>query len=219
MFNEGHTATTGDSLYDTDLTREAIRLARQVHAELPDHGEAAGLLALMLLTDARRAARTDSAGRMIPLDEQDRTLWDQADIRQGLEILQRALPGRPTPYRLQAAIAALHAEAPSTEETDWPQILVLYRLLEHATGNPVVTLNRAVAEAMVHGPPAGLAVVDQLAGDALPADHHRLLAVRAHLQERAGDLAAARQSYRLAAQRSLSTAERDYLMARARRLG
>jgi RNA polymerase sigma factor (sigma-70 family) len=219
MFNEGHTATTGDSLYDTDLTREAIRLARKVHAEVPGHGEAAGLLALMLLTDARRAARTDAAGRMIPLDEQDRTTWNRQDIRAGLDILQGTLPGRPpTPYLLQAAIAALHAEAPSTEETDWTEILALYGLLERVTGNPVVTLNRAVAAAMVHGPPAGLALVDRLAGAALPRDHHRLLAVRAHLQERAGDAAAARETYRQAARRTLSTAERDYLLARARRI-
>jgi RNA polymerase sigma factor (sigma-70 family) len=219
MFNEGHTATTGDSLYDTDLTHEAIRLARTIHAELPGHGEAAGLLALMLLTDARRAARTDSAGRMIPLDEQDRSKWNQRDISDGVEILRRILPGRsPTPYLLQAAIAALHAEAPSTAETDWAEILALYKLLERATGNPVVTLNRAVAEAMVSGPVAGLALVDRLAGAALPRDHHRLLAVRAHLQERAGDPAAARETYRQAARRTLSAPERDYLLARARRL-
>ncbi len=219
MFNEGHTATTGDSLYDTDLTREAIRLARKIHAEIPGHGEAAGLLALMLLTDARRAARTDPAGRMIPLDEQDRAKWNQRDIHDGIDILQRTLPGRsPTPYLLQAAIAALHAEASGTDETDWAQILVLYRLLEHATANPVVTLNRAVAEAMVRGPSAGLALVDRLAGTSLPRDHHRLLAVRAHLQERAGDLPAARETYREAARRTLSTTERDYLLARARRL-
>ena len=219
MFNEGHTATTGDSLYDTDLTREAIRLTRQVHAELPDHGEVAGLLALMLLTDARRAARTTATGRMIALDEQDRSLWNRADIDEGLAILQRTLPGRePSPYLLQAAIAALHAEAPSTEATDWPEILTLYKLLEHVTANPVVTLNRAVAEAMVHGPTAGLALVDQLAAEALPADHHRLLAVRAHLLERAGQPAQARDAYRHAAQRTLSTPERDYLLSRARRL-
>jgi RNA polymerase sigma factor (sigma-70 family) len=219
MFNEGHTATTGDSLYDTDLTREAIRLARTIHAELPGHGEAAGLLALMLLTDARRAARTDSAGRMVPLDEQDRTKWNREDIREGVEILQRTLPGRPpTPYLIQAAIAALHAEAPSTEETDWAEIRALYELLERATANPMVTLNRAVAEAMVDGPAAGLALVDRLAGTALPREHHRLLAVRAHLQERAGDPAAARETYRQAARRTLSAPERDYLLARARRL-
>jgi RNA polymerase sigma factor (sigma-70 family) len=219
MFNEGHTATTGDSLYDTDLTREAIRLARQIHAELPGHGEAAGLLALMLLTDARRAARTGPAGRMIALDEQDRTLWNQQDIRDGLEILRRALPGRePSPYLLQAAIAALHDEAPSTDETDWPQILVLYKLLDRVTGNPMVTLNRAVAEAMVHGPSAGLALVDELAAGPLPPGHHRLLAVRAHLQERAGQTSAARESYRQAARRTLSVPERDYLLSRARKL-
>ncbi len=219
MFNEGHTATTGDSLYDTDLTREAIRLTRLIHGQVPGHGEAAGLLALMLLTDARRAARTTPTGRMIPLDEQDRTKWNQEEIREGIDILQRTLPGRqPSPYLLQAAIAALHDEAPSTDKTDWPQILILYKLLERETANPVVTLNRAVAEAMVHGPAAGLALVDQLPGDSLPRDHHRLLAVRAHLLERAGDTAAARETYKLAARGTLSTPERDYLVSRARRL-
>lgn len=219
MFNEGHTATTGDSLYDTDLSSEAIRVARQVHAEVPDHGEAMGLLALMLLTDARRTARTDNAGRMIPLDEQDRSLWDGQLIREGVDVLHAALPARePGPYVLQASIAALHAEAPSTDETDWAEILLLYKLLEHATDNAVVTLNRAVAEAMVHGPAKGLALVDRLAGASLPADHHRLLAVQAHLQERAGQMDAARQSYLAAARQTLSTPERDYLLARARRL-
>ena len=219
MFNEGHTATTGTTLYDTDLTSEAIRLARQVHRELPAHGEAAGLLALMLLTDARRAARVDADGLMVALDEQDRGRWNAEDIATGQAILERVLPGRePSPYLVQAAIAALHAEAPSAQETDWPQILVLYKLLEDLTGNPVVTLNRAVAEAMVHGPAAGLELVDQLAGDALPADHHRLLAVRAHLQERDGHTEAARNTYLHASRRTLSTAERDYLLARARRL-
>jgi RNA polymerase sigma factor (sigma-70 family) len=219
MFNEGHTATTGTTLYDTDLTSEAIRLARQVHHELPAHGEAAGLLALMLLTDARRAARVDADGLMVALDEQDRSRWNAEDIRTGLAILDEVLPGRaPSPYLVQAAIAALHAQAPSARATDWPQILVLYKLLEDLTGNPVVTLNRAVAEAMVHGPAAGLDVVDQLAGDALPADHHRLLAVRAHLQERVGQTGAARETYLHASRSTLSTAERDYLRSRARRL-
>jgi RNA polymerase sigma factor (sigma-70 family) len=219
MFNEGHTATTGTSLYDTDLTSEAIRLAHQVHKELPNHAEAAGLLALMLLTDARRAARVDAKGLMVPLDEQDRTHWNKEDIRAGLAILDEALPGKPpSPYRVQAAIAALHAEAPSAEETDWPQILVLYKLLEDLTDNPVVTLNRAVAEAMVHGPTAGLDLVEKLAGNTLPADHHRLLAVRAHLQERDGQPKAARETYLQASRRTLSTAERDYLQSRARKL-
>lgn len=218
MFNEGHTATTGDSLCDTDLTTEGIRLAKQVYAQVPGHGEVAGLLALMLLTDARRAARTGPGGVMVPLDEQDRSLWNQADIQTGTEILRRSLGGEPGPYALQATIAALHAEAPSVAETDWPQILVLYKLLERATGNPVVTLNRAVAEAMVHGPDAGLAVVAELAGGDLPRDHHRLLAVRAHLAERAGRPAEARESFRQAARRTTSTPERDYLLARASRL-
>jgi RNA polymerase sigma factor (sigma-70 family) len=219
MFNEGHTATTGDSLYDTDLTTEAIRLAGQVHARVPAHAEAAGLLALLLLTDARRAARTGQGGVMVPLDEQDRSLWNRADIEAGTEILRRSLGGPPGPYAVQAAIAALHAEAASVADTDWPQILVLYKLLERLTGNPVVTLNRAVAEAMVHGPDVGLAVVAEwAAGGELPSDHHRLLAVRAHLQERAGRPEQARESYREAARRTSSTPERDYLLARVRRL-
>lgn len=219
MFNEGHTATTGDSLYDTDLTTESIRLARQVHADAAGHREAAGLLALMLLTDARRSARTDRAGRMVPLDEQDRSLWDRRLIDEGVAVLHTAFPSpEPGPYVLQASIAALHDEAPSTDKTDWAEILILYKLLEATTDNPVVTLNRAVAEAMVHGPAAGLAIVEKLAGDALPSNHHRLLAVRAHLQERAGQTAEARASYREAARRTLSIPERDYLLARARNI-
>lgn len=218
MFNEGHTATTGDSLYDTDLTSEAIRLGRQVYADVPDHAEAAGLLALMLLTDARRAARTDPSGLMVPLDEQDRSSWNAVQIADGVSILERTLPGRPaSPYLVQAAIAALHAQAPSTDGTDWPQILVLYKVLENvAGGNPMVALNRAVAEAMVHGPQTGLALVDKLD---LPAGHHRALAVRAHLLERAGSVDEAREAYRQAARMTLSTAERDYLLSRVRRLG
>lgn len=220
MFNEGHTATTGGSLLDTDLTREAIRLARQIHSARPSHPEAAGLLALMLLTDARREARTTDAGLMIALDEQDRSRWNQQDIAEGLAIVHESLPGRsPGPYLLQAAIAALHAEAIDTEHTDWAEILVLYKLLERVTGNPIVTLNRAVAEAMVHGPGAGLALIDQLDGTALPRDNYRLLAVRAHLQQRAGQFAAAEASYRWAARGTLSTPEREYLLARARQAG
>jgi predicted RNA polymerase sigma factor len=219
MFNEGHTATTGTSVSDTDLTNEAIRLARQIHTELPNHREAAGLLGLMLLTDARRAARTDAAGRMIPLDEQDRSTWNHDEIREGLEVIRRTLPDAPpTPYLLQAAIAALHAEAPSTAHTDWAQILVLYKLLESTADNPVITLNRAVAETMVHGPAAGLALLDRLSHDPRLHDHHRLPAVRAHLYERLGKSSEARELYLLAARRTLSTAERDYLIQRARQL-
>jgi predicted RNA polymerase sigma factor len=220
MFNEGHTASTGDSVHDVELSNEAIRLARLVCAELPEHAEAAGLLALMLLTDARRAARTSPSGALIPLDEQDRSLWNRTAIDEGVAILERTLPGRePSPYLLQASIAALHDEAPSTAETDWPQILILYRLLERETGNPVVTLNRAVAEAMVHGPAAGLAIIERLSAGQLPADLHRLIAVRAHLLELAGDRQAALQAYRSAARATASIPERDYLLRRARALG
>ncbi len=173
----------------------------------------------MLLTDARRNARTAPNGQLIPLDEQDRSTWNTDDIREGVAILTRSLPGGPTgPYALQAAIAALHAEAPSVDETDWPQILVLFKLLEAATDNPVVTLNKAVAEAMVHGPEVGLAIVADLAGTQLPADDHRLLAVQAHLQERAARTAEAKATYQRAAKKTASTPERDYLLSRARKL-
>ncbi|WP_308466246.1 RNA polymerase sigma factor [Rathayibacter soli] len=232
MFNEGHTATAGPAVHDVELSGEAIRLARMVCSESPErlsdrlseHGEAAGLLALMLLTDARRPARTTPDGALVPLDEQDRSLWNQAAIDEGVAILERTLLGRrPSAYLLQASIAALHDEAPSTDETDWPQILILYKLLERETGNPVVTLNRAVAEAMVHGPTAGLAIVDRLLVDPvkakrLAAEPHRVLAVRAHLLEQAGEREAAIDAYRSAARATASIPERDYLLARARRM-
>ncbi|MBO0810736.1 MAG: sigma-70 family RNA polymerase sigma factor [Microlunatus sp.] len=216
MFNEAHTATSGGQLYDVDLAAEAIRLARQVHHQLPDHGEATGLLALMLLTDARRSARLDDHGRMVPMDEQDRGRWDRNKIDEGVRLVAETLPGRqPSPYLVQAAIAALHDQADSTEDTDWTEILALYTILEQLTGNPVVSLNRAVAAAMVHGPAYGLRLLDQL--DGLPKDNHRLLAVRAHLLERVDDPAAA-EAYLEAARRTASIAERDYLRSRARRL-
>lgn len=216
MFNEAHTASSGGDLYDVDLATEAIRLARQVRAQRPDHGEATGLLALMLLTDARRAARLDDHGRMVPLDEQDRSQWDSDKITEGVRLVQDTLPGRvPSPYLVQAAITALHDEADSTENTDWEEILALYVILEQLTGNPVVSLNRTVAAAMVHGPEHGLQLLDQLEG--LAADNHRMLAVRAHLLERTGDPSAA-DVYLDASRRTASIAERDYLRARARRL-
>lgn len=216
MFNEAHTASSGDDLYDVDLATEAIRLARQVRAQRPDHGEATGLLALMLLTDARRAARLDDHGRMVPLDEQDRSQWDSDKITEGVRLVQDTLPGRvPSPYLVQAAITALHDEADSTANTDWEEILALYVILEQLTGNPVVSLNRTVAAAMVHGPEHGLQLLDQL--DGLAADNHRMLAVRAHLLERTGDPSAA-DVYLDASRRTASIAERDYLRARARRL-
>src|SRR3954468_16713100 len=219
IFNEGYSATAGPDLQRVELTREAIRLTRAVHALRPDDGEVAGLLALMLLTDARRAARTTAAGALVPLAEQDRALWDRAEIEEGVALVSDTLARAPVgPYQLQAAIAAVHAEAPSANETDWPQILTLYRLLERVGPNPIVTLNHAVALAMVDGPRAGLELLATLDGDARVADHHRLEAVRAHLLELAGDHAAALRAYRTAARRSTSTPERRHLEGRAARL-
>lgn len=219
MFTEGHTSSAGDDANDVRLSDEAMRLARLLRAELPDHVEVAGLLALMMLTDARRGARTDASGALIPLDEQDRSRWDREAIREGTDLLDAALAkGAPGPYSMQAAIAALHGAASSTETTDWPQILALYRLLEQGTGNPIATLNRAVAEAMVHGPDAGLATVDALVDSGAIPDRKRLASVRAHLLERAGRSTEAIDEYRDAARMTLSIPERDYLLARARRL-
>ena len=219
IFNEGYTATAGPRLQRLGLTREAIRLTRAVHALRPDDGEVAGLLALMLLTDARRAARTAADGALVPLAEQDRSLWDLAEIEEGVALVTATLErARVGPYQLQAAIAAVHADAPSAQETDWTQILALYRLLERVGPNPMVTLNHAVALAMVDGPRAGLELLATLDGDARVANHHRLEAVRAHLLELAGDQAAALRAYRTAARRSTSTPERRHLERRAARL-
>jgi predicted RNA polymerase sigma factor len=218
-FNEGYTATSGPDLQRAELTGEAIRLARDLHRLLPDDGEVTGLLALMLLTDARRPARTRPDGSLVPLAEQDRSLWDEASIREGVtlisDILSRARLG---PYQLQAAIAAVHGEAADAGATDWPQIVALYELLAQVAPNPMVTLNQAVAVAMVSGPAAGLDLLTTLDADDRMTGHHRLDAVRAHLQEMAGDLAAARASYRSAARRTTSLPERRYLEARAARL-
>jgi RNA polymerase sigma factor (sigma-70 family) len=219
VFNEGYAASAGPGLQRTDLSNEAIRLARVVRELLPDHGEVAGLLALMLLTDARRAARTGPAGEIIPLDEQDRALWDRAAIAEGTAILGETLArGAVGAYQLQAAIAAVHDQAARAEETDWPQILALYGLLERMSDNPMVSLNRAIAAAMVHGPSAGLELLDALDADGRLSGHHRLAAVRAHLLERAGDRDAAIAQYRLAAERTASIPERNYLTTRAARL-
>jgi predicted RNA polymerase sigma factor len=219
IFNEGYTTTSGPHLHRAELTGEAIRLTRAVRRLLPDDGEVAGLLALMLLTDARRPARTRPDGTLVPLAEQDRGLWIKPSIAEGVALLTRALAGAPLgPYQLQAAIAAVHAEAARAEDTDWPQILALYRLLELAAPNPVVTLNHAVAAAMVHGPRAGLDMLQSLDVDARLAGHHRLEAVRAHLLELAGDDRAARAGYLLAARRTTSLPEQRYLQARAGRL-
>jgi RNA polymerase sigma factor (sigma-70 family) len=219
IFNEGYTATSGPSLTRTDLTGEAIRLTRMVHRARPDDGEVAGLLALMLLTEGRRPARTRPDGSLVPLAEQDRSRWNQESIRDGRTLITRTLShARVGPYQLQAAIAAVHSEAAEADQTDWPQIVQLYRLLDDATPNPVVTLGRAVAVAMVHGPHTGLELLEPLRADARLARYHRLPAVRAHLLEMAGDHSAALDSYLLAARLTTSLPEQRYLHSRAARL-
>jgi RNA polymerase sigma factor (sigma-70 family) len=214
VFNEGYAASSGPDLQRAELTAEAIRLTRLLRARMPADAEVAGLLALMLLTDARRAARTGPDGRLVPLTEQDRTRWDRGLIAEGVALVTATLAATPAlgPYQLQAAIAAVHAEAPSTPETDWPQVVALYELLDRVAPNPMATLNRAVAVAMADGPDRGLALLDGLGG---LAGHHRLDAVRAHLLELAGDPAGARAAYRRAARRTTSLPERRYLEARA----
>jgi predicted RNA polymerase sigma factor len=220
VFNEGYTTSSGPELSRADLTTEAIRLARTLHQLLPEEGEAAGLLALMLLTDARRAARSTADGWIVPLDEQRRDLWNGDQVREGVALLTRTLGKVPVgPYQLQAAIAAVHDEAPTAQDTDWPQILALYEVLERVSPSPVVTLNRAVAVAMVNGPLAGLALLGTLDGDERMAHNHRLEAVRAHLLERAGALAAARDSYGKAARMTASIPEQRYLALKAASLG
>ena len=219
IFNEGYTASDGGELTVPALSREAIRLTRWLRRLLPDDSEVAGLLALMLLTDARRAARTQPDGSLVPLAEQDRRTWDRAQIAEGTALIEAALPrGAPGPYQLQAAIAAVHDEAATMADTDWPQILALYGLLETLAPNPFTTLNRAVAVAMVHGPQAGLQVLAALAADKRMARHHRLLATRAHLQELAGQPQAAAEDYLQAARQATSLPERRYLALQAARL-
>jgi RNA polymerase sigma factor (sigma-70 family) len=220
LFNEGYAASSGPTAQRADLTTEAIRLARMLHRLVPEDGETAGLLALMLLTDARRAARTDADGALVPLAEQRRDLWNAAQIEEGVALLTRTLGTAAVGlYQLQAAIAAVHDEAPSAAETDWAQILALYGVLERVAPGPVVTLNRAVAVAMVHGPRAGLALLGTLDADARMAHTHRLEAVRGHLLELAGNPVAARESYRRAARMTASLPEQHYLALRAARLG
>ncbi|MFD1937915.1 MULTISPECIES: RNA polymerase sigma factor [Nonomuraea] len=218
IFNEGYTAGAGPLLNRVELSGEAIRLARQLHARLPADGEVAGLLALMLLTDARRPARTRADGTLVPLAEQDRGLWDAALIEEGTALLTRTLSGAPVgPYQVQAAIAAVHDEAASAGDTDWRQILGLYDLLRALAPGPMVTLSRIVALAMVSGPSEGLAELATAEGDPALAGHHRVHAVRAHLLELAGDRETARVHYELAARTTLSVPERRYLESRAAR--
>jgi len=196
-----------------------IRLTRSAKALLPDDAEVAGLLSLMLLTDARRAARTGPDEELIPLDKQDRTLWDRAEIEEGIELMTDALSkGSVGMYQLQAAIAAVHDEAARAEDTDWPQILALYELLKRVSPSPMVTLNHAIATAMVDGPSKGLELLKTLDIDGRLAEHHRLDAVRAHLLEMLGDRASAIKHYRVAAGRTTSIPERNYLTAQAARL-
>jgi RNA polymerase sigma factor (sigma-70 family) len=219
IFNEGYTATSGPDLQHVELAAEAIRLTREVHRLLPTDGETAGLLALMLLTDSRRATRNAPDGTLVPLTEQDRGRWDAALIAEGTKLIETTMATETLgPYQLQAAIAAVHVEATSTAETDWAQILVLYEILDRMAPNPMVTLNRAIATAQVHGPGAGLTLLDSLAGDKRIAGQHRLDAVRAHLLELAGDRDAAREAYIRAARRTVSLPEQRYLEANARRL-
>jgi RNA polymerase sigma factor (sigma-70 family) len=219
MFNEGYTATAGERLQRRELAHEAIRLTRMLRALLPGDGEVAGLLALMLLTQARSGARERPDGRLIPLAEQDRLSWDRGLLQEGAQLIQETLSRAPLgPYQLQAAIAAVHAEALTAVETDWPQVVKLYDLLHALAPSPVVTLNRAVAVAMVDGPQAGLADLDALAGDRRLAGHHRLASVRAHLHEMAGDTQAALAGYEDAARRTTSIPEQRYLQAQAERL-
>ena len=219
VFNEGYTASEGRELHRVELTTEAIRLTRQLRSALPENGEVAGLLALMLLTEARRPARTGREGNLVPLAEQDRALWDRALIEEGVALVTTALiSARLGPYQLQAAIAAVHAESPSADSTDWRQILALYDLLQQAAPGPMVQLGRAVAIAMAVGPQAGLRELAVAELDPALRDHYRVSAVRAHLLELAGETQAAQAEYLIAARRTASIPEQRYLAARAARL-
>ena len=219
IFNEGYATTSGPTLQRGDLTSEAIRLARMVHRLLPDDSEVAGLLALMLLTDARRPARTGPQGELIPMADQDRSLWNADQIAEGVALITAALPKGPIgPYQLQAAIAAVHDESPSAEATDWPQIVALYELVMQLSDNPIVALNHAVGVAMAKGAQAGLELLDKLEADERIAGDHRLHSVRAHLLEMAGDHLAARQFYEAAAERATNLPLQRYLRSRAARL-
>ncbi len=219
VFNEGYTATSGDELVRVDLSTEAIRVTRLLDRVVPDHAEVKSLLALMLLTDARRAARTGPSGELIPLDDQDRTQWDRAMIAEGVQLLDSAMAlGARGPFAIHAAIAALHDEAPSTDATDWPQIAALYTAMLAHGDNPMVRLSQAIAIGMAQGPRAGLEALDVVARDPRMERNYRVDAARAHLLERAGDHAAAIKYFRLSAERTASTPERNYLMLHAARL-
>jgi RNA polymerase sigma factor (sigma-70 family) len=219
VFNEGYATSSGREHQRVDLSTEAIRLARAARDLLPDDGEASGLLALMLLTDARRAARSGPDGEIVPLDEQDRALWNKEAIAEGVRLVTDAMTRGPVgAYLLQAAIAAVHDEAPRAEDTDWPQIVALYRVLMRMSDNPIVALNHAVAVAMAQGPAQGLALLEELDRDPRIRDHHRLDAVRAHLFERAGDVTAALLHYEAAAEKTASIPERNYLLLKIARL-
>ena len=219
VFNEGYTASSGQSLQRIDLSSEAIRLTRLLARLLPTEGEVAGLLALMLLTDARRSERTGVDGSLIPLEDQDRSRWDAAEIQEGLDLLAKTLGRHPVgPYQLQAAIAAVHDEAPTADATDWPQILALYETLEYVAPGPMVRLSRAVAVANVRGPRAGLAVLGTLTEDDPARRSHRFDAVRGHLLELAGDREEARAAYLRAARATASVPEHNYLNLRASKL-
>jgi predicted RNA polymerase sigma factor len=219
IFNEGYTSSAGPALHRVDLSNEAIRLARGVHNLLPSDGEVAGLLALMLLTDARRDARSGPVGELIPLDEQERALWDRTAITEGVALVTKAFSrGAVGAYQIQAAIAAVHDEAACAEDTDWAEIMALYGLLLRMSDNPMVALNHAVATAMVRGPAAGLELLKPLDADPRMKDHHRLAAVRGHLLEKSGDHAGAVTCYRAAASRTASSPERDYMLLKAARL-
>jgi len=219
IFSEGYTSSIGPDLQRTDLSNEAMRLTRVLHVLLPNDGEVAGLLALMLLTDARRVARTGASGELIPLDEQERRLWDQRQIAEGTALISATLSkGSIGSYQLQAAIAAVHDEAARSEDTDWPQVFALYGLLKRMSDSPMVTLSHAIAAAMVQGPLLGLELLKTLDTDARMSGHYRLAAVRAHLHEMAGDHERAIGYYRAAAERTTSIPERNYLITKAARL-
>jgi len=219
IFNEGYAASSGPAHQRVDLSTEAIRLARAAHDLLPDSGEVSGLLALMILTDARRPARLGANGEIVPLDEQDRALWNKEAIAEGVQLVTEAMTrGSVGSYLLQAAIAAVHDEAAHAEDTDWPQIVALYSVLKRMSDNPMIALNHAVAVAMAQGPSRGLALLAKLDRDPRIKDHYRLDAVRAHLLERSGDVMAAVPYYESAAEKTASIPERNYLLLKLARL-